>query len=212
MWLGGLSALALAGCIVEEGDKACGPNQMLVDTEGLRYCACMPGFIIVDDDGGCTPCGEHEVSMQNKCVCEQGYTRPSEGAACMMSDLGGACTDDSGCGGDFPTCAGGYCTAMCSSSTECEMGWICDDSSGDKVCNKPPTGFGMSCQSDDDCKGNEASFCETFQSHSCLVSCSATSPCPGDWGCCDFTIMKICLSPSSMPGGACPPGGTLVTP
>lgn len=207
-----MGALVATGCIVGEGDKACGKDQVLVEAEGVRYCGCAPGFILDEASDSCVACGENEEVAQNKCVCQQGYTRPSEGAACMMSALGNACSDDSGCGGDFPTCADGYCTSACSSSKDCEMGWVCDTVGANKVCTKPPTGYGKMCDTSDECAGTEATFCEAFRSHTCQVSCSQSSPCPGDWGCCDFSVMVICLDPSALVDGACPPGGKLVTP
>jgi len=213
VWIGGLGALCLAGCIVDDGDAACGDNQVRVDGEGTRYCQCAPGYIIdVTTNSSCTPCGENEEVDQGKCACKQGYTRPSEGAACMMSALGGACSDDNGCSGDFPTCADGYCTSACTASTDCEPHWVCDAQGSGKVCKKPPQGYGMSCETSAECAGNEAAFCEAFRSHTCQVQCSQSAPCPGDWGCCDFAVMVICIEPASLVDGACPPGGKLVTP
>jgi hypothetical protein len=209
--------LSLFGCIVEDGDKACSKNQVRVDGEGLLFCECAPGYIIdTTNNVDCIPCGENEQAVKGKCECSEGFTRPSEGAACQMSALGAACSDNAGCSGDFPVCVvgsgGGYCTESCTASTDCERGWVCDTAASGKACKKPPTGYGMSCMTAADCAGNDASFCESFQSKSCQVECSKTKPCPGDWGCCDFTVMVICLEPSALMGGMCPSGGKLVTP
>src|SRR3954469_307983 len=145
--------LLFAGCIVDDGDKACGPNQALVDTEGAHYCECAPGYIMDKTAGvGCIACGENEEAQAGACVCKSGYTRPSEGAACGMSALGAACTDDSGCAGDFPVCVtgdgAGYCSSDgCTSSADCQRGFVCEQDDGKGVCKKVPTGYGMSCTS-----------------------------------------------------------------
>jgi hypothetical protein len=211
----GFAALSLASCIVEDGDKACGKNQVKVDREGTLYCECAPGYVIHAEDGAdCIACGDNEEVAMGKCACKEGFTRPSEGAACMMSALGASCTDNSGCGGDFPNCVDGYCTESCTSSSDCEAHWVCDVKSTVKACKKPPKGYGTMCTTTAECAGagNEATFCESFQSKSCQVDCSKTKPCPGDWGCCDFSIFALCLEPSAMAGGMCPMGGKLVTP
>lgn len=207
----GIAALALASCIVEDGDKACGPNQHKVDVNGALFCECASGYVMTEDGAGCVACGENETVAAGKCVCEEGYTRPSEGAACMMSALGGACTDNSGCSGDFPVCVSGYCSENCTASTDCEPGWYCDVKGAVKACKKPLTGYGSMCAASSECTG-EANFCESFQSKTCQIQCAKDKPCPGDWGCCDFGIMTICIDPSRLQGGMCPAPGKLVTP
>lgn len=213
-------ATILSACIVEDGDKACSKNQVLVEGEGTTYCACAPGFIIDVTTGlDCKACGENEETVAGACVCKTGYTRPSEGAACGMSSLGAACVDSTGCSGAFPACVtddgAGYCTSEgCSSSADCERGFVCEQDAGKAVCKKVPTGYGMSCTTSADCAGSEATYCDSFQSKSCLVTCSKTSPCPGDWSCCDIAIAQVvlCVEPAGLMDGACPAGGTLVKP
>lgn len=217
VWL----ATMLPACIVDEGDKACGKNQVLVDGEGTKFCQCAPGYIMDMATGlDCKPCGENEDSQGGECVCKPGYSRPSATAACGMSALGAACSDDSGCSGDFPVCVtddgAGYCTSDgCTSSADCQRGFVCEQDGGKGVCKKVPTGYGMSCESAADCAGTEATYCDSFSSKTCLVqSCSKTSPCPGDWSCCDIALagVVLCVEPAGLMNGMCPAGGTLVTP
>jgi len=209
----------LQGCLVEDGDKACGKNQELV--EGGKFCRCAAGFIMDVSTGfGCKACGENEESLDAECVCSAGYTRPSAGAACAMSSVGAACTDSTGCSGTFSYCAsdeaGGYCTSQgCSSSSECERGFLCEQEGGTGVCKKVPDGYGQSCESAADCAGTQATYCDTFFSKTCIVqNCSKTAPCPGDWSCCDIPLARavLCVEPDALMDGACPAGGTMVKP
>ena len=215
VWVCGTAALLLGGCIVESGDGACSKNQMRVRGEGVLYCDCVPGYVPDTQTGiGCLPCGEHEESVDGECVCEEGYTRPSAGADCSKSALGSACSDDAACGGDVPLCADGYCTSECESSSDCERGWVCEEQEEGQACLKPPEGYGMSCESNEDCAGTEATHCETLQAKSCIVECSQSEPCPGDWVCCDIALagFVICIPPDDLDDGACPAGGQVVTP
>lgn len=218
-WCLGIGVLWLASCIVEDGDKACSANQVKVDGEGVQYCACAPGYIIDTSTGvDCKACGENEEVVQGKCECAAGYTRPSEGAACGMSSLGASCTDNAGCSGDFPVCitgaGAGYCSESCTASTDCERGWVCDKQGDSKACQKAPAGYGQMCESAADCADTKATYCDTFQSKTCIVTCSKSAPCPGDWSCCDISVagIVICVEPAALTNGACPAGGKLVTP
>jgi hypothetical protein len=210
-----LSASLLAACIVEDGDKACGPNQVKVSSDGARYCECADGFILDPRDKiGCIPCAENEESVNGECQCVEGYTRPSEGALCSTSTLGAPCSPSEPCMGEFPVCAAeGYCTFEgCASSDACMLpGWLCAEG----VCKKPPEGYGKECASADDCADTEATYCDTFRTHSCLVQgCGKGLPCPGDWSCCDlapFAAMPICFEPKNLVAGNCPVG-SLVRP
>lgn len=211
-----LVASVLASCIVEDGDKACGPHQTRVSGEGARYCECESGYVLDADKQTCIPCGEHEESFNGECVCVEGYARPSEGAPCSTSALGTACSESAPCMGEFPLCVeasggdpdGSYCTFEgCKSSADCMLpGWLCQAN----VCKKPPYGYGRECSMPDECEGSEATYCDTFRTHSCLVQgCGRSVPCPGDWSCCDlapFAPQPICFEPKNLVNGNCPVG------
>jgi hypothetical protein len=213
--ISGMALCAVGGCIVEEGDKACGPNQVRVSSDGARYCECAQGFVLDPTDRiGCIPCGENEDSLNGRCECVPGYARPSAGAPCGTSTLGAECSDREPCMGEFPLCTeAGYCTFEgCESSEDCMLpGWLCAES----VCEKPPEGYGRECATPADCAGSEATYCDTFRTHTCLVEgCGKGKPCPGDWSCCDlapFATMPICFEPKNLLDGDCPVG-SLVKP
>jgi hypothetical protein len=185
------------------------------------YCQCKPGFVIDDDGIGCKTCGANETSDGTTCSCEAGFVRLSEDGACMESSLGAACSSRAECAGDFPVCVlddgGGYCSsAGCASSAQCQPHWYCEQTADSgSVCKQPPDGYRKPCQGPDDCAGTSATYCDSFQSHSCLVQgCGTGSPCPGDWSCCEISLISVslCIEPSDLVDGACPAGGKLVPP
>jgi hypothetical protein len=154
-------------------------------------------------------CGEHEEPGADGCVCETGYLRPSEGAACEAApaSLGAACSEEEPCtDATFSHCepasnGSGYCTNVgCTSSTDCFGGYACNSG----VCRRPPLGLGKSCDSPSDCADGEATFCESFQTHQCLVQGCSLSPdnCFEGWTCND-------LSALGMPTPVCLPTGSL---
>jgi hypothetical protein len=216
----GLAVSSLWSCLVAEGDAACGEHQQQVSEPGTLYCLCEPGFVIDDDDIGCKACGENEDSDGRTCTCKPGFTRPLGGGECMMTSLGAACSSDEECAGDFPICvvdgADSYCTSDgCASSADCQPNWFCDADGDGSVCRKPPAGYRQPCDGADDCAGTAATYCDSFQSHSCLIQgCGKGAPCPGDWSCCDISLIgvSLCIEPSGLTDGACPAGGTLVLP
>jgi hypothetical protein len=148
-------------------------------------------------------------------VCEEGFARPEQGAACALvpGGLGDECNvDDNPCGaGAYAEChvtgegSDGYCTSTgCESESDCEAGYMCEAGDGPSYCRRPPTGYGETCASDEDCEGNDASFCETLQSKVCLVPCAPGRPsdCFDGEVCCDLSIFQagiICT-----PEGTCP--------
>jgi hypothetical protein len=203
------------GCIVGSGDKACGEHQRRIDGESVLYCACEPGYVLDTATGlGCKPCGDNEEVVQDKCVCKAGFARGSAADDCRPSALGTACAQDADCAQDVPFCTDGYCTAACTSSSGCERGFLCDRRDDRELCVKAPDGYGKSCSSAADCTDTAATFCDTFQTHGCLVECSKSKPCPGDWSCCNITLanLVLCVEPGGLTDGACPLGGSLVTP
>lgn len=216
-WALWVSVAAIAtGCIFDADDR-CGPNQVLSDDR----CVCAEGFGFEQDK--CVACGENEVGTLQGCACLPGYARPGEGGTCRkVEGLGLVCTSDVDCVDEgYPYChlegEEGYCTTRdCTSSDQCEVSidWACDTSRTPSFCERPPTGLGTPCSESADCEGFEASFCEAFVEKVCLRGgCKADpSVCHGDWVCCDITLLSesICIPPSSLEGGNCPAGGTLV--
>lgn len=219
-WFGFCARMALcvslltSGCLIEEGNAACSKGQIEVDEEGAHYCLCAPDSVIDDDGVGCKACGENEQAQRDECVCREGYVRT--GGVCSASSLGAPCTSSDGCASDFPICviddAGGYCSSQgCTSSSDCQPTWFCETA----TCKKPPPGYRQACESPADCAGTAATFCDSFQTHSCLIEgCGAGAPCPGDWSCCRIELLgvSLCVEPAGLTSGACPAGGRLVPP
>ncbi len=211
VWLGALLSVAPTACVYD-GDERCGPHQVLLSAD---RCACEPGF--VPGTAGCIPCGDNERESNGACVCVDGYARGSEAAVCeaIPQELGGACDPDtSPCTSkDYTLChvpndGAGYCTNACSSSADCDGGYLCHEAGADSYCRRPPVGHGDACKTSADCSG-EATFCETIQSHLCLVPCSAgnTDVCFEGEVCCDFVL----FNPICVPSNACvPQSGTEV--
>jgi hypothetical protein len=198
-----------AGACTFDPDDRCDAHQEAYG-DGER-CVCEEGTAFTES--GCVPCGEHEEPGSNGCVCVSGYTRPSEDAACEPAPeaLGAACDADHPCGdATYSHCQPaadetGYCTtAGCTSSADCSGGYACDTSTAPTVCKRPPTGLGKSCAGAADCAEGEATFCDTFQTHQCLVQNCSLSPndCFVGWTCTD-------LSSLGLPVTLCVPEGSL---
>jgi hypothetical protein len=117
--LGLAAAAAWASCIYDK-DERCSPGEEL---NAAGYCECPAGSvpvyneIFVTDgkpDGNlmrlsCKTCGAHEVVAEEKCVCDDGFTRESDASPCVVEtapqvNFGTACTDDSACTGPGATC------------------------------------------------------------------------------------------------------------
>ncbi|MEY2935697.1 MAG: hypothetical protein RL033_6446 [Pseudomonadota bacterium] len=195
----------LAGCVYDENDR-CSPGQIPLG-EGL--CVCPQGSVLAQQ--GCTVCGENEVSAGRECVCGEGFSRPAAGGACeeAPSGLGVSCTGATCADPAFPLCASasdgsGYCTRQCTSTANCDGGYLCDTAAASAYCQRPPLGAGRACTSDADCAGTEATFCESFMLHQCVVrDCSpAAQDCFGDNRCCDLTQFGV-PAPICLPNGAC---------
>lgn len=203
-------------CIVDEGDGACGKNQKRVSREAFYYCDCEAGFIL--QGSTCVACGVNETSEEGRCICKAGFARSSAEHECTQSSFGAACTADVECAGSSLTClveggGAGFCTNACTSSGDCQPGYLCGAKDGRKLCSKVPLGYSDSCNTSSECT-RDATFCESFQSKSCLVTCDSSKPCPGDWACCDISLLGavVCLEPRGLMNGMCPGGGKLVTP
>jgi hypothetical protein len=200
----------LPGCLYDP-DDVCSPNQEIQSGR----CVCVEGAVPAEDGEGCTPCGAHEVVSGDTCACMDGYARVDDAAPCepIPAGLGAAC-DPGGltCSDqDYDYChqtddAAGYCTsAGCASSQECPPGYACAEGDTGRYCQRPPTGQGLACESSADCAGYEASYCETFQAHICLVSGCSLSPdtCFEGWQCCDLSSLGLDLT-LCVEQGLCP--------
>jgi hypothetical protein len=130
----------------------------------------------VDDDR----CGPNQVLEDGVCLCADGTVPPGDGAGdCEPApDAQPAASDAAPCGGD----AG------------------CADAS------TLPTGLGASCSSSADCAAYEATYCESFQSHTCQVEGCTLEPddCYPGSICCDLTAFG--MPTLCVPEGQCPTG------
>jgi hypothetical protein len=207
LW-GSLVAAPLA-CTYDP-DEPCGPNEEMYG-DGLR-CLCVAGAALTPT--GCVMCGANEVAGATACECVPGYNRPGGGGACEedpMTGQGAACDDVTPCP---DTLAGhcqadasgsGYCTTTGCTETPCVGGYACDESASPSICVRPPLGQSMSCSSDTDCAGTEATFCDTVKSNSCLVRGCSVSPddCFIGWSCCDLSSLGL-RETICVPDGNCP--------
>ena len=209
-----LSASLLSSCLVDP-DHRCGTHQVLQGD----LCACEAGYGLTGNQ--CLACGENEIGSLDGCACAPGFGRTDATLPCTPTDaLGQACSVDADCTDMlFSYCASadqnGYCTRPdCASSADCSNDYSCNQRGTRSFCQRPPSGFGMTCQTTADCAAFEASYCEALSSHSCLLSGCKVDPstCPGDWACCDIALLgnSLCLPQDQLSGGRCPGGGTLV--
>jgi hypothetical protein len=202
-------ALLASSCLYDANDR-CDPSQRFDADSGV--CLCIGNT--VPGAHGCVACPAHELAQSGSCSCEIGYARPPAGGDCALipAALGAAC-DPSGndCSNSaYPTCqavasGGGYCTSSgCASNADCSGGYACNTSGSASYCQRPPTGVGQTCTSSADCANSEATYCETLQSHVCLVQGCSKSPddCFSGNACCDLTTLG--LPTLCLPAGACP--------
>jgi hypothetical protein len=150
--------------------------------------AIVPGCLVDEDD----KCGPnqiiyHDGKQDERCICMEGFSATAAGCVpCGANEvadpaLGCACAD-----GFVRESASAPCTMLAAGVT-------------------PPTGLDKPCTSNADCAGLEASFCDTFVSHTCLVQGCTTSPdnCFTGKECCDFTTMVPEWGTLCIAAGAC---------
>jgi hypothetical protein len=198
------------GCVYD-------PNHRCDDYEVLsadgRQCVCMPGAAMTAH--GCTLCGANEVAGNGTCDCVAGYSRPAPGLACQQvpsaqgaacDTLSAPCTDPT-----YTTChvtngTAGYCTNVgCTTSAECPNGYACAVDAQPPYCRRPPVGAGRACQTSADCASSEATYCDSFMTHQCLVQGCALAPdnCFAGTVCCDLTSFGV-PQPICVQSGTCP--------
>jgi hypothetical protein len=206
--------LTSVSCVYDADDR-CGENQVYED----GHCACAAGFGLYEQE--CRSCEENEVgNPTGPCECEDGLVRAGEGEPCIEA-VGMTCSVDDDCtNSEFSHCQleddSGYCTkADCTAGgDDCPGSYACNDRSDPAFCERPPTGLGTACSSNEDCAEFEAAYCESITQQACVVEGCAADPaiCHGDWVCCDITIIdaSFCTPPEELENGECPGGGTLV--
>jgi hypothetical protein len=215
-------AFAVSRCIAEDG--ACSEHQVTSGDETYT-CKCADGYVLDTDSGyGCVACKKNETSSAGACVCKEGYSRPDEKSPCEKTEgsvLGSECSAEQSCTAPNPYCAEtqspAYCTTQdCSENDDCPSMWRCDKAGDVAFCKKPPTGLGDSCDTSADCAGNEAGFCETFMTRTCIINKCASQPsvCPSQLVCCDLTALigeALCIDAAVLTNGLCPGGTKPVT-
>ena len=196
-----------SACVYDASDR-CGPHQVMY--QNLR---CVCDAESAPTATGCVLCGSNEVPGATGCTCKAGYSKPVPSGVCEPTPmgLGTACEVSTDCkDAKFDHCEAGtdgkgYCTDTgCSSSADCTGGYACDAEVTPSVCRRPPLGLGTSCTSEADCAGTEATYCDSFQTHSCLVQgCSLTPDnCFSGWECCDLSGFGV-PQPICVAQGAC---------
>jgi hypothetical protein len=147
-----------------------------------------------------------------RCVCAEGTILTSHGCeVAALTALGRSCDPAANTCSEVPYdhCQGGgataYCTSTdCTASDECESGYACNTAGNPSFCQRPPIGLGQACAGPADCAGTEATWCDTFMTHQCVVQgCSvALQDCFGDGVCCDLSRFGV-PAPLCVPPGAC---------
>lgn len=191
-----LGAIGLCGgCLYDSSDR-CDTGQKFDSASGLCLCA---GNTVAGDHG-CVACAENEIAQNDNCACAEGYQRASASSPCVVvpKGLGDACSSDQECADpiysfcriELDSGTSGYCTSSgCASSDDCAVSYACNTTSDPSFCERPPSGDGQACQSDADCAGTDATYCENHSSFVCYVEgCSLTAnDCFPGKECCDLT-------------------------
>lgn len=200
--------LSLQACLYDAGER-CGPHQHLGP---LGTCLCDDELVLQGRE--CVACGDNEQWQSGACSCLPGFSRTEAGGPCQQAGAGlacepaaaGSCTDP-----EFDVCrsvddAVGYCTKACAQDADCPRGFACDLEATPATCKTAAVGQGEACESDGDCAGKDAAYCEIIQSHVCLVEgCSISDPlsCSEDWTCCDLHALGLAKT-LCVPEGTCP--------
>lgn len=204
-----LICAAASGCLLDT-DRECGPHMVLTPE---NVCTCAPDAVLDPEAfGACVPCGANQVAQAGACVCAAGFSMGADGVCITRPPgLGDACDPAApNCPNPsfaycLPAAGGGYCTkAACAAPADCPAGFACDTSTAGGVCKRPPTGQGVSCMSDAQCAGTDATFCTPVLNQCLVEGCvvGGTS-CSQGHLCCDLTKLgaakNVCL-----PLEACP--------
>lgn len=205
---------AASGCLFDP-DNRCDKGQKYDSGSGL--CVCVGDT--TTGDHNCVACPAHQhrpaaadggdpATAPDTCVCDDGYALMGTDCVIMAAGQGDACSADNDCAdkGAFTSCqmnaTGGYCTNTgCTGASDCVGGYGCNTTGATSYCQQPPSGQGMACTKAADCAGTEATYCETFNAHTCFVECSADpNGCFAGYECCDLGPLsggiiknKICV-------------------
>jgi hypothetical protein len=181
--------LVMVGGCVYDANNRCGPN-MAYDTT-LEACLCADNAIV--DGLGCTACAADEVVIAGACGCAPGSAKNADSVCAPIAGLGDACESAADCTNPaYAYCASGVvgstCTSTCTDDTGCGDAYTCATWEPQPYCREF-VGLGMSCASSADCAGTDATFCDTYQTHTCGVAgCSLDNgACPRGTMCCDFS-------------------------
>lgn len=140
-------------------------------------------------------CGDNLVDGPDEgiCVCPAGKVQTANGCV--------ECGPHEEVVGNSCVCEDGY---VKNDAGDCEEAGGAGGAGGDSGTDGGgglPMGLGMSCSSNDDCADTEATFCDTFMSHTCQVQGCSLDPndCYEGAACCDFSAYGL--------GTLCVPGG-----
>jgi hypothetical protein len=180
-----------SGCLYD-ADNRCGPA--MVYDAALTSCVCEANAVV--SGLGCAPCGADEVVVGGVCACPTGYAKDASNTCERVAGLGDACGSNADCtssqyGDCAPATAGttaGTCTSACGSDGDCGAAYTCTVWEAQAYCRQW-SGLGESCATSSDCASYDASYCDAYQTHTCIVQgCSLSSDdCPRGTTCCDFS-------------------------
>jgi hypothetical protein len=204
MDLRAIAVLAIAAGCMYDASRPCGPNMHFDDT--LEACMCDDHAAPVD--GGCQPCAADEVVVANACACPSGTSKDAANVCTTVPGLGDPCDATTPCDDATYSYCGmkdgataGSCTNQCASNNDCIDSYTCATWLAQPYC-MVFDGLGKPCTTQDDCAGSDATFCDTYISHTCVVAnCTLTgNECPRGLTCCDLSNYGI----ENLCGQACP--------
>lgn len=158
-----------------------------------RLCVCEDNAIV--DGRRCRPCPADEVAISGVCGCAAGTAKNNDNVCVTVAGLGDSCSN-APCGdASYPVCApesagktAETCTKACASDADCGASYTCATWEPEPYCREFG-GNGKPCTTSADCAGTDATFCDTYFTHSCIVAgCSLDAGgCPRGNVCCDFS-------------------------
>lgn len=184
-------AAYFGGACIDDSER-CGSN-MVFDEK--RY-ACFCDDHSVSLDGSCKACAADEVVVGGVCGCPPGEVKNEANLCAAVAGLGDPCSADQPCSdATYNVCApatagssAGTCTSSCTSDADCSPSYTCAVWESAPYCRQF-SGLGAGCASDADCAGFDATVCDTYLSHTCIVAgCSVNAnDCPRGLTCCDLS-------------------------